>query len=107
MNDSLKQYADELPPIYKDILRSFSRIDPNRRMGHGLAFQTIAADLTEKYGFGEIQAAGVRLVDVGLAEIKHGVFLHPTGVGEEVIACITGSLAPTDLVPMLSPPPSQ
>ena len=43
-DEQLKSYAESLPSIYREILTAFPRMEPNRRQGYGLAFQTLAAD---------------------------------------------------------------
>ena len=35
-------YAKNLPDIYRDIMAAFPAIEPGRKAGYGLAFQTLA-----------------------------------------------------------------
>ena len=97
-DDQLREYADSLPPIYQEILRSFPRIEPSRRQGFGLAFQTIAADFENRgidFGLDEIMAACQELEHNGLVENKHRIFVHPTPLCERLISLMTGRMAPT------------
>ena len=43
-DQELRAYAQTLPTIYREILAAFPRIEPGRKAGYGLAFQTLAAD---------------------------------------------------------------
>ena len=42
--EELRHYAESLPPIYREILGAFPRLEPSRKQGYGLAFQTLAVD---------------------------------------------------------------
>ena len=84
-------YAKRLPPIYRDILAAFPSIEPGRKAGYGLAFQTLAmhsANTNRGYGFGDVQEACMQLADSGFIEIKNGIFAHPTDLGEQLIAVV-------------------
>ena len=104
-------YASNLPPIYRAILAAFPEIEPGRKAGYGLAFQTLAvhfANSRRGFSFGEVQEACKRLAESGFVEIKNKIFAHPTDLGEQLIAAVTGSppasehghppVASTDLV---------
>lgn len=108
LDEDLRNYADSLPAIYKEILSAFPRIEPHRQAGFGLAFQTLAADFkNEAKGFSlaEIIAATGQLEQHQLATIKHGVFVHPTEYGERLIAVLTGQEPqPVNVPPLPSPP---
>ena len=89
----LKQYADQLPPIYRNILAAFPEVEPRRHAGYGLAFQTLAmyfANRKLEHGFGEVQEACRRLAALGFFEIRNGIFAHPTDLGEQLIAAVSG-----------------
>ncbi len=89
----LHAYADVLPEIYRDILAAFPAIEPRRNPGYGLAFQTLAAyfaNTRKPWTFGDVQAACEQLADGGFVEIKNGIFAHPTEIGEQLIAAVTG-----------------
>jgi hypothetical protein len=95
--DQLRTYVDALPPIYKEILSAFPRIEPSRRQGDGLAFQTIAADfenLHKPYSLGLIIQACMQMEQKGLVVTKNLIFVHPTAVGERLIALVAGQSAP-------------
>ncbi|MBY0231980.1 MAG: hypothetical protein K2W96_22075 [Gemmataceae bacterium] len=100
----LSFYAASLPPIYKDILAAYPAVEPGRRGGDGLAFQTLAIHFVNEgiaYGFGEVREAGEQLAQSGLIEIKHGMFAHPTPLGEKLIGLISGKPASERRVPPL------
>lgn len=99
-DEQLKSYAESLPSIYREILTAFPRMEPNRRQGYGLAFQTLAADL-DNSRLGEIILACEQLEQRNLVEIKHKIFVHPTQLGERLIGIITGQSAPVVQVPEL------
>lgn len=86
-------YAKNLPQIYRDILAAYPEIEPSRKAGYGLAFQTLAMHFLntgKEWSFGDVQAACGQLADAGLIEIKNGIFAHPTELGERLIAAVTG-----------------
>jgi hypothetical protein len=94
--EELTRYAESLPPIYREILAAFPRLEPGRKQGYGLAFQTLAADFdSHRMGFtlGQIMQACQGLAEQGIVEIKHRIFAHPTPLGERLIGIITGQLA--------------
>ena len=98
-------YAVNLPPIYRDIIASFPEIEPGRKAGYGLAFQTLAihfANTKRGWAFGEIQEACKQLAASGFIEIKNGIFAHPTDLGEQLMAVVTGrSRASSVAIPQL------
>jgi hypothetical protein len=89
----MKEYARNLPPVYRDIMAAFPAIEPGRKERYSLAFQTLAvhfANTRRGYGLEEIQEACKRLADSGFIEIKNEIFAHPTDLGEQLIAAVTG-----------------
>ena len=103
-DEQLKVYVESLPPIYQEILAAFPRIEPNRKQGYGLAFQTLAADFDSRQmgiGLGEIIPACQELERHNIVEIKHRIFVQPTELGERLIGIITGQHAPEVKVPKL------
>ncbi len=107
-DEQLRQYAESLPAIYQEILAAFPRIEPNRRQGYGLAFQTLAADfasLEKGISLGELIQACQKLEQHEVVEINNSIFVHPTTLGERLIAIITGKQAPAVKVPSLPAPP--
>ena len=100
-------YAKNLPPIYRDIMAAFPTIEPGRKAGYGLAFQTLAIHFVNnnrEWGFGEVQEACKLLADSGFVEIKNVFFVHPTELGEQLIAVVTGGSRASSLaVPQLPP----
>jgi len=103
----LKAYADALPPIYRDILAAFPEIEPGRKAGYGLAFQTLAMHFANRripHGFGEVQEACRRLAEKGFFDIRNEIFAHPTDLGEQLISAISGRRAPAARLPDLPQP---
>ena len=98
-------YAKDLPSIYRDILTAFPEIEPGRKAGYSLAFQTLAvhfANTRRAYSLGEVQEACEQLAESGFFEIKNGIFAHPTDLGEQLIAAVSGApRAPRSGVPRL------
>lgn len=104
----VQAYIEELPPIYREILASFPRLEPSRKRGYGLGFQTLATDFeSRRLGFtlGQVMQACRQLEEHGLVKIKHRLFVYPTGQGERLISALTGSEAAEETVPPLPPPP--
>ena len=105
-NDAeLKEYARNLPPIYRDIMAAFPGIEPGRKAGYGLAFQTLTmhfANTGRGYGLWEVQEACKQLANSGFIEIRDGIFAHPTDLGEQLIAVVTGrARAASPVIPQL------
>ena len=104
----LHEYVDRLPKLYREVLAAFPHIEPNRRKGYGLAFQSLMADFEERqvgYSLGEIILGCEELQKYGLVEIKHRIFVHPTARGEELISALTGHQAVAPHIDPLPPPP--
>jgi hypothetical protein len=90
----MKDYSRTLPPIYRDIMAAFPEIEPGRKAGYGLAFQTLAvhfANTHRGWGLEEVREACMRLAENGFFEIKNGIFAHPTDLGEQLIAVVSDS----------------
>jgi len=104
----LTSYAAQLPEIYRQILAAFPAIEPNRKAGDGLAFQTMAvhfANQSVSYRFPDVRAACEQLAAGGFLEIKNGMFAHPTELGEHLIAVVANKpRAPQRSVPPLPAP---
>ena len=108
IDQELREYAESLPPIYREILAAFPRIEPNRKAGYGLGFQTLAADFDDRgleFTLGEVIQACEELERNGLVVIKHRVFVSPTERGERLISAITGKKPKAVTVPPLPVPP--
>jgi hypothetical protein len=91
-NDRLEEYANQLPDIDREILAAFLEIEPSRKAGDGLAFQTLAmhfANTSKRWGFGDVPAACEQLRQHGFLEIKNAIFAHPTDLGEQLIGAVT------------------
>jgi hypothetical protein len=108
-DEELRVYAQSLPAIYREILAAFQRIEPTRKAGYGLGFQTLASDFESSklaYALSDIIQACDQLEQHGLVEIKHRVFVHPTEYGERLIEAMTGRKASLPSIPPLPPPPA-
>ena len=106
--EQLDAYVTSLPDIYREVLAAFPRVEPNRKPRYGLAYQSLWADLQQRQlgiSLEELMAACEQLAAHGLAEIKRGMFVHPTEKGERLIQAITGKQARPLHVPALPPPP--
>jgi hypothetical protein len=98
-------YVQTLPDIYRDILQSFPKIEPSRRRGYGLAIQTIHAALHDAYELGEIREACAEMARKKAVEIRNGIFVHPTELGEELVAKLSGQVVAPVQVPAFPDPP--
>jgi hypothetical protein len=106
--EELRHYAESLPPIYREILGAFPRLEPSRKQGYGLAFQTLAVDFERRpkgFDLGQIMEACQKLEQQGLVKIKNRIFAHPTPLGERLIGIITGQQAQSVTVEKLPSPP--
>ena len=105
-----KEYVDNLPQIYKDILAAFPEIDPARNAGEGLAYQTLFEQLRQSpeeehladyidaarkraWSLREVIEACRNMEQGGAVRIDHEIFICPTPMGEEIIALLTGKKA--------------
>ena len=106
--EELRHYAESLPPIYQEILAAFPRLEPGRKQGYGLAFQTLAVDFDSRqkgFDLGQIMQACQELERQGLVKIKHRIFAYPTPLGERLIGIIAGQEALSVTVDELPSPP--
>src|SRR6266571_1891642 len=83
------EYVESLPAIYRDILAAFPQFDATRKIGYGLSYQSLYSALNGKYNLGEIRMACERMAEGGVMEIRNEIFVHPTPLGEELIAAVT------------------
>lgn len=101
----LVEYSKRLPEIYRDILAAFPEVEPGRKAGYGLAFQTLAAHFVNRskpWSFGDVEEACRQLAEQGFVDIRNGFFAHPTDLGEQLIAAVTGlTPAPVRGIPAL------
>ena len=99
----IDEYVKSLPAIYYDVLAAFPQFDPTRKVGHGLSYQSLYSALNEEYTLGQIRMACERMAEGGVMEIKNEIFAHPTPLGEELIAAVTGGGVPLPEVPPFPP----
>ena len=103
----LSAYAKELPPIYRDILAAYPEVEPGRRPGGGLAFQTLTIHFANRrieHGFVDVQEACERLAKAEILQIRNQIFAHPTELGERLIVALTGKRASERRIPELPQP---
>lgn len=105
-DDPLGSYVQSIPEVYRDILKAYPEVEPGRRPGYGLAVQTMHAHLGGKYDLGTIAEACQEMERNGVVEIRHGIFVHPTALGERIIAHLTGRVAREKRLPAFPEPPS-
>ncbi len=98
------EYVRTLPGIYRDILAAFPQFDPTRKVGFGLSFQSLYSALDGKYSLGQIRMACENMAEGGALQIRNEIFAHPTALGEELIAAVTGGREPQVAVPPFNPP---
>ncbi len=113
----LKEYAESLPKIYRDIMSAFPAVEPDRHPGYGLALTSITTHVSVGTGrFSQsrfakanasLEVAAERLEEAGLVELRNGFFLHPTPLGERIITALTGHVPSPDPVPDLPSPPAE
>ena len=101
-----KDYVESLPEIYRDILSAFPKIEPARKAGWGLAYQTLGENLGASHSLGEILEACQNMERAGAVEIKHRILVCPTELGEQIITLLTGKKAGEFHVPEF-PSPTQ
>lgn len=99
-------YLQTMPQLYKDVLGAFPQADPMRATGDGLAYQSIYSVLEGKYSAREIKLACEQLAQGHAVEIQHTIFIHPTELGEQLIAAVSGVQAGERKIPTFTPPPS-
>lgn len=102
-----EEYLQRLPDIYRDILAAFPQLEPTRKAGYGLAYQTLYESLRDRYSMGDIVDACQQMESGGAVELKQQIFVHPTALGEEIIAGLTGKKAPSAPLPAFPTPPEE
>lgn len=107
-DEEIKAYADKLPAIYRDVLAAFPAVAPDRRVGDGLALQTLLSHLIVEadspYTDDDIHLAITKLFESGFLDVKRGVACYPTPLGEQLIGALTGQYAAERGIPDLPKP---
>ena len=99
-----QDYVTSLPDIYREVLSAFPALEPSRKAGYGLAYQTLYEHLQDRHTLGEIIEACRQMQEGAAVEIKNKLFVHPTSLGEEIIAELTGKRAREPHVPPFPKP---
>jgi len=106
----LKEYADSLPPIYRDILVAFGRAaSPYRRYLQGMSVDVLLTDLINHglgYHASEVYSALEKLEEAGFVHVDVADLpgVDPTVMGEELLEIVSGKKAEMVLVPDLPKP---
>ena len=120
MSEVTQEYVNGLPDIYKDILSAFPFIEPLRKVGEGLSYQTLFMSFRDApdgehlldfvqtcrkraYSYQEVVEACQNMERAGVVEIKQKMFVCPTRIGEKMIALLTGKEAASHHVPPFPP----
>ena len=67
------EYVNSLPEIYRDMLAAFPQFNPTRKVGYGLAFQSLYSALDGKYTLGEIKMACENMAKGGVAVLWRSI----------------------------------
>lgn len=104
--EQLRAYADQLPEIYRDVLKAFQESDPNRFFGDGLATGTLHAYLHGgRHNKHELEIALGRLEEAEFFRYDDLLgFYFPTPLGEELLAVVSGRRPQVIAVPHLPKP---
>lgn len=122
-DSELKDYADALPPIYRQILSAFPEINPDRRERDDVLESSLVNHLLQKqsdYDDEDLEIALDRLNQSGFIEREekkmiglgggNGGYafaqLKPTELGERLLRAVTGKSAKKRFVPPLPPLPA-
>ena len=107
-DEQLREYADKLPAIYRDILAAFPGVAPRRRAGEGLMEETIeqfVADHSPDHRPEDVADGLGRLADRGfLGRDDRFVVYTPTPLGERLLHVVTGHTPVTAAMPDLPVP---
>lgn len=101
-----KEYAEELPDIYRDILKAYVIFNPQRRIGSGVALRSLYSALFDKYSPSQIRVACEHMQEGGVLTIQDDEWTFPTELGEELVDRLTEGKRPEDEVPPFVPPPT-
>jgi hypothetical protein len=83
------RYVEGLPPIYRDILKSFFLFNPQHRVGERVAMQSFYSVLRdEQYTLAQIRSACEKMEQAGVVRISDKIFVEPTDLGKQLIAHI-------------------
>lgn len=104
MSTISEEYLRGLPEIYREILSAFPKLEPDRKAGYGLAFQTLYEGLEGRIPIEQIVQACQKMEHGGAVELRQGIFVYPTATGEDIIAGLTGERAPALRVPEFPAP---
>ena len=104
-DEQLRQYSQKLPDIYQAILKAFPLTVPLRRVGDGLAEESILDSLLDtapEVLSDEVSEALDQLTVKGfLSQHPKLRFFSPTALGERLITILTGNIARKKGVPPL------
>lgn len=97
-------YVEQLPQIYKDILKSFFMFNPQKRIGERVAVQSLYSALRDKkYTLAQIKTACEKMQEAGVVEISDVIFVEPTETGKQLIEVLERPDPATTIVPDFPP----
>lgn len=83
-------YVEQLPDIYKDVLRTFALLNPPQRLADGAAVQSLWSNLHDKYTLAQVRVACEKMADAGVVTLKNEIFVHVTPTGLRLVELLTG-----------------
>ena len=92
-DQQLREYAEKLPDIYREILAVFPAASPFRRTGDGLTGETIEEYVTDKnpdIRADDVFEALTNLVNQQFLDCSHNIIFQPSPIGERLITIVTG-----------------
>lgn len=94
-----RSYVNALPDIYRDVLRMIPRFNSQRRLGAGVAIQSIYAALENRYPLSQVRLACEKMTEAGVFTIRNEIFVYPTESGEQLIRSVADSEFAEDVIP--------
>lgn len=93
-DEQLREYAEQLPQIYRDVLAAFPGVNPDRKSGYGLTVETILDHLIDSdcgHDTADVQDALRKLEERGfLTANRPMAWYSPTTLGERLVTVVTG-----------------
>lgn len=107
-DEQLREYAEKLPQIYRDVLATFPAINPERKAGYGLTVETVLDHLIDSdrgYDTADVQDALAKLEERGFLTLHRKMAWYaPTQLGERLVTVLTGHTPRSSGAPPLPVP---
>jgi len=101
----MKAYADQLPAIYRDLLKAMAQTDPERVVGDVFVAHLVHSKLEGKYSRRAIEGCLMELESQNYLSLEDRVgAIELTDLGEELLAAVTGKKPKAEVVPKLPKP---